>query len=105
MEYRSQTEWNEVYQGRYLNNQPELLQKRYKRDFKLSHFQFMQLLEMLKPFIQKNDTRWRGAIPAVKTLGWQSIDLLSVELSEEHDLILELVRLLLLSTPTRYVKY
>jgi hypothetical protein len=23
---------------------------------------------MLKPFIQKNDTRWRGAIPATKTL-------------------------------------
>jgi hypothetical protein len=41
MEYRSQTQWNEVYQGRYLNNQPELLQKRYKRDFKLSHSQFM----------------------------------------------------------------
>ena len=69
MEYRSQTQWNEVYQGRYLTNQPELLQKRYKRDFKLSHSQFMQLLEMLKPFIQKKDTRWRGAIPAAKALG------------------------------------
>jgi len=53
MEYRSQTQWNEVYQGRNLTNQPELLQKRYKRDLKLSHSQFMQLLEMLKPFIQK----------------------------------------------------
>ena len=53
MEYRSQTQWNEVYQGRFLSNQLGLLQKRYKRDFKLSHSQFMQLLEMLKPFIKK----------------------------------------------------
>jgi len=29
----------------------------------------MKLLEMLKLFIKKNDTRWRGAIPAAKALG------------------------------------
>jgi hypothetical protein len=25
MEYQSQSQWNEVYQGRYLNNQPTML--------------------------------------------------------------------------------
>ena len=69
MEYRSQTQWNEVYQDWYLTNQPELLQKRYKRDFKLSHSQFIQLLEMLRPFIQKRETCFRSAIPAAKALG------------------------------------
>ena len=69
MEYRSQAQWNEVYQGRYLSNQPELLQKRYKRDFKLSHSQFMQLLEMLNLLFKKKDTRWRDAIPTAKALG------------------------------------
>lgn len=53
MEYRSRTQWNKVYQGRYLTNQPELLLKRYKRDFKLSHSQFMQLLEMITFYSKK----------------------------------------------------
>jgi hypothetical protein len=38
---------------------------------------------MLKSFIQKNNTRFRSAIPAA--IQWQFIDLLLVELFEEHE--------------------
>jgi hypothetical protein len=68
MEYRSQLQWNEIYQGCYLTNQLAMLQERWRRDFKLSYFQFSELLDMLKPFIQKKDIRFRNAIPAAKAL-------------------------------------
>jgi hypothetical protein len=68
MEYRSQSQWNEVYQGCYLTNQLAMLQEHWRKDFKLSYFQFSKLLDMLKPFIQKKDTCFKNAIPATKAL-------------------------------------
>jgi hypothetical protein len=45
-----------------------MLQEHWRRDFKLLYFQFSELLDMLKPFIQKKDPRFRNAIPATKAL-------------------------------------
>ena len=44
-----------------------MLQDRWKQEYRLTFVQFFALLELLKPFIQKN-THFMNAIPANKVL-------------------------------------
>jgi hypothetical protein len=54
--------------GLLFNKSTWRLQERWKRDFKLSYFQFFELLDMLKLFIQKKGIGFRNAILTTKAL-------------------------------------
>jgi hypothetical protein len=68
LEYRQQALWNEIHKGIWQKHQLEKLESRWKGEYRMNFSQFLTLLKMLTPFIQKQDTHFRDAIPADKAL-------------------------------------
>ena len=67
IDVRQQTFWEKIVMGKWLRNL-QLLDERWQKEFRMTYRQFCKLVDMLSPFIQKEDTNMRAAIPNNKTI-------------------------------------
>jgi hypothetical protein len=64
---QQQTFWKETSMGKWLTNF-KLLDERCMKEFKMTYRQFCKLVDMLSPYIKKQDTNMRAAFPIDKVV-------------------------------------